>query len=337
MTLWYENDTPCIAAHEFPAALIDLACSRDLEPDRLLRGTGIFMADFLSASLIIKPVQCYALLRNIQRLMPASDTAFLAGHRLFPGNFGPASTALTQASHLLDALQTLENYSALLSPLLQPRLSLDSDFVYLYWQESCEASDQGAFLRDMLMTAITSLSRQLYQQSLPWEYFLPGELTHPEQYSVNWGPRVYSKRHITAMRLPRELATQNTPMATTSAATIAKRQCEVLFKDKPSEGFISHIDQRIRRSIPGHVSLESLAQALEVSPATLKRKLKKHHTHFQQRYDNVRKELAIEWLTRQELSVEDIAARLHFHDSRNLRRAFKRWTGVLPSALSASV
>ncbi|UTF59588.1 AraC family transcriptional regulator [Gilvimarinus sp. DA14] len=334
---WYENDTAVIAAHEFPAVLIDLACSRGLDPDRLLRGTGIFMDDFLSGNLHIKPSQGFALIRNVRQQLPGKDAAFLAGHRLFPGNFGPAGTALTQAPHLLDALQTLETYSARLSPLLHPRLSLDAEFLYLYWHDSCEVNEHSGFLTDMMMTAVTALGRQLHQKTLPWDYFLPGELSNLEHYQVNWGCRVRGRQHISAMRLPRTWATAASAVGTNSAVIIAKRQCQAQYADAPNAGFIAHIDGLIRAGIPGHVSLESVAETLQISPATLKRKLKKHRTHFQQRYDSVRKELAIEWLTRQRLDIEDIAARLHFHDSRNLRRAFKRWTGVLPSALSASL
>ncbi|WP_020207826.1 AraC family transcriptional regulator [Gilvimarinus chinensis] len=333
MTLWYENDSPIIAAHEFPAALIDLGCSRGLEPDKLLRGTGIFMEDFLSGCLNIKPSQCYALIRNLRQQLPGADTPFLAGHRLYPGNFGPASTALTLAPNLLEALQTLETYHRCLSPLLHPRLSVDSEFVYLYWHDCCDVSDGNSFLTDMMMTAVTSVGRLLHQRPLPWDYFLHGDIRNHEQYSVNWGSRVRPQQHISAMRLPRDIATAPSISNSASAAIIAKRQCQTQYQAIPSTGFVAHIDGLIRASIPGHISLESVADSLNMSTATFKRKLQKHHTHFQQRYDTVRKELAIEWLTRQQLDIEEIAARLHFHDSRNLRRAFKRWTGVLPSAL----
>lgn len=333
MNLWYDIDSPVIAAHEFPAVLIDLACSRDIEPDKLLRGTGIFMDDFLSGQLTIKPQQCLALIGNTQKWLPAADTAFLAGHRLYPGNFGPAGTALTQAPNLMEALQALQAYGFILTPLLTPRLSLDSEFAYLYWHESCAESAHSAFLRHMMMTAVTSLCRRLCGLSLPWEYFLPDEAQHPEQYAVNWGNRVRAGRHYTAMRLPRALLSTNCPSGSASMAMIARAQCERTLVSRPALGFIAFIDQCIRKRLPGHVSLELVADELQMSPATLKRKLKKHGSHFQQRYDTVRKELAIEWLTRKQLDVEEIALRLHFHDSRNLRRAFKRWTGVLPSAL----
>jgi len=33
------------------------------------------------------------------------------------------------------------------------------------------------------------------------------------------------------------------------------------------------------------------------------------------------------------MTNEQIASRLHFHDSANLRRAFKKWTGLTPMEL----
>ena len=41
-TPWYECDSRFIAAHYQPAALIDLAISREIDTHRLLRGTGLF-------------------------------------------------------------------------------------------------------------------------------------------------------------------------------------------------------------------------------------------------------------------------------------------------------
>ncbi|MOA47520.1 HTH-type transcriptional regulator GadX [compost metagenome] len=70
-----------------------------------------------------------------------------------------------------------------------------------------------------------------------------------------------------------------------------------------------------------------------MSPATLKRKLHKHGTHYQEQRDLVRKHVALYLYRIKGYSNEEVAAYLHFHDATNFRRSFKRWTGLSPSAL----
>lgn len=106
-TPWYEADSRFIAAHYQPAALIDLAISRDIDTHRLLRGTGLFYEDILAGEVQISPKQFLGLIDNAQRLLEADDTSFLFGQRLLPGHYGPASQALQQAGNLQQALELL--------------------------------------------------------------------------------------------------------------------------------------------------------------------------------------------------------------------------------------
>ena len=123
-TCWYETDSRFIPGHYQPAALIDLALSRDIDSHRLLRGTGLFHDDILAGQSRISPQQFLGLIDNSRRLLDASDSSFLFGQRLLPGHYGPASHALRHAQNLHQALQTLIDQQALLSPLAAPRLSL---------------------------------------------------------------------------------------------------------------------------------------------------------------------------------------------------------------------
>lgn len=332
----YEIDTAVVPAHRLPATIIDVCLDRDLDPHKLLRGTGIFREDVQAGNLMLRPEQCFRLIDNARTLGPA-ELPFLAGHRLFPGNHGAAGARLTNARHLLDAMQALERFSHCLSPLWTPRLTLDGDGASLYWSDTCGGENYAEFLNALMMTAISSFCRWLGGRAVPWHYALPGPLSHPEQYAVHWGPRVRANTHTCFMRVDRASLLAPWPRASTSAAAAAEQEVARSDSGMFTSGFVALVDDYLLNHIADNPSLEQLAGYLSVSPATLKRKLKKHHTHFQQRYDRVRQQLAIEWLTRRGFSVDDVARRLHFHDGRNLRRAFKRWTGVLPSSLNGAV
>ena len=106
------------------------------------------------------------------------------------------------------------------------------------------------------------------------------------------------------------------------------------------EGLITAIKLRIRERVWDReekpVTLTEIADDFDMSPATLKRKLHKHHTSFQQLLDDIRKQAAIHLITRHGMNNQEVASYLQFHDVRNFRRAFKRWTGVTPTGIKCS-
>ena len=80
-------------------------------------------------------------------------------------------------------------------------------------------------------------------------------------------------------------------------------------------------------------TLERTAQDFGVSPATLKRHLARHGSHFQAELDQVRAHKAIYLFQAHGYDNDAVAAYLGFHDATNFRRSFKRWTGQTPQLL----
>ena len=335
MKLWYERDTHCILAHQQPATLIDMAIKRGIDSHKLLRGTGFFYEDILAGNLQIAPCQYYQLISNARRLLPGDDISFLLGHRLLPGHCGAASAALSNARDLQQALELLLRYRLLLTPLIAPRLHYDADFLYVYWQDTCGASGEWPFLTEMMTTALTSLSRWLSDQHLPWRcYFSHQQPRYIEQYQVHLGEQLTFNSHMDAMVIAREYLHIPWINASPSAAIVAQREADAQLTAMGFEGgFLERIYAHLLHNIQRPTSLDQVAADFAMSSATLKRKLSKHHSHFQAQYDLVRKCLALYLINRQGWSNEQVASYLHFHDANNLRRAFKRWTGVTPAML----
>ena len=75
-----------------------------------------------------------------------------------------------------------------------------------------------------------------------------------------------------------------------------------------------------------------IAQELHTSPQTLRRRLKQENTSFQEIKDLLRRDMAIYYLSHQELPINDIAERVGFTEPSTFHRAFKKWTGVTPGA-----
>ena len=75
---------------------------------------------------------------------------------------------------------------------------------------------------------------------------------------------------------------------------------------------------------------EKLAEQLQLNSLTLYRHLQKEGTSYQHIKDNIRRERAIDLLTRQKLSVETVSDIIGFSEPRSFTRAFRQWTGLSP-------
>lgn len=331
----YECDTRFIAAHHQPAVLIDLALSRGSDSHQLLRGSGLFYEDVTSGQARISPRQLLTLTGTAQRLLDAEDSSFLFGQRLLPGHYGEVSHALAHAGTLLHALEQLQHFRALLSPLLTPRLLLDDKQAHLYWTDSCGAHEQQQFLTEASLTAVVAMSRRLSGERLPWRFHVAyPQPRHVEQYWVHLGEQLVFGSQMTMMSLPREYLHKPWPNASATAGQVAHQASLTQLHGLGWSGsFIDQLYDYLYANIREPLNLERIAQAFGTSPASIKRKLHKHGTGFQDQLDQVRKHVALYLYQMKGYSNEEVASYLCFNDTTNFRRSFKRWTGLAPSRL----
>lgn len=84
----------------------------------------------------------------------------------------------------------------------------------------------------------------------------------------------------------------------------------------------------------GHteLSIERIASDLNLTKRTLQRRLQDQNTNFAQLRDDLRFHYAIKYLIDDQLSVDRVSRALDFSDRTSFTNAFKRWTGLSPSA-----
>ncbi len=109
---------------------------------------------------------------------------------------------------------------------------------------------------------------------------------------------------------------------------------------EPQEAETSELVSNVRRVMgydlsQGFPSFEAVAEALNMSPPTLRRHLRKEGVSYQGLKDQCRKDAAIAYLSRPELSVSAVAALMGFTDPSAFHRSFKKWTGFTPGQYRA--
>jgi AraC-like DNA-binding protein len=84
--------------------------------------------------------------------------------------------------------------------------------------------------------------------------------------------------------------------------------------------------------VSGRTGAEDVASALGISRSTLQRRLREEETTYQAELDATRRDIAIRYLTKTTLDVEEVASVLAYRDPNSFSRSFRRWTGMAPLA-----
>nr|WP_244223090.1 AraC family transcriptional regulator [Cupriavidus lacunae] len=97
------------------------------------------------------------------------------------------------------------------------------------------------------------------------------------------------------------------------------------------------VRQYVADCLPVSPTIEAVAQALHCSVRTLCRRLAAEGTAFQAIKDDVRRDIAIQRLTRSEDPIAAIAFDVGFDNPTAFHRAFRHWTGSTPNAYRRSL
>lgn len=107
----------------------------------------------------------------------------------------------------------------------------------------------------------------------------------------------------------------------------------VFLKYRNEDSWSARTRRRLRDSVGDSECwpvFDDLAAEFNITPTTLRRRLEREGTNYQTIKDQLRSDVAIDYLCNSSMSVDDIAFHIGFHDASAFHRAFKRWNGVQP-------
>jgi AraC-like DNA-binding protein len=335
----FEPGTALIPGRHQPALLVDHLQSLDHDPAPMLAAAGLTLERLADPACLLTPVQYLQLLRDCARTAASAETSFMLGRQSLPGHFGAASHALLGASTLRRALQVLVAHPARLSPLLAPHLLVEPQLAALYWTDGCRAGGQRGFLVEMHMSAVASMCDWLAGERLPWRFCFnrtPPRVTEPHE--AHLGRRLHFNCQLDAMLI--DPAWLDRPWANPRAVRSASLQ-QALDREArtedPRRSFLALLYDQLLASVHVNPGLERSALHFGISPATLKRRLAAHGTHFQAELDQVRLHVALRLMHCRGFDNDAVGRHLGIVDPTNFRRSVKRWSGLTPSLLRAAL
>lgn len=166
----------------------------------------------------------------------------------------------------------------------------------------------------------------------------PAKPADSSDYRIRFCENIEFTAPVSSVRIKRSylaLKVVQTPAAL--AAFMKDSPGSLLVQYRNEASLSSRIRQRLRTLSPEDwPELDSLAQLLGMSSSTFQRRMQAEGLSYQRLKDNLRRDMAIDLLSRADLTVSEVAAQTGFQETSAFHRAFKKWTGVSPGAYRRS-
>ncbi|RDE24400.1 AraC family transcriptional regulator [Motiliproteus coralliicola] len=95
---------------------------------------------------------------------------------------------------------------------------------------------------------------------------------------------------------------------------------------------VAQVYYRLMLELPqGEPPMEQIAESLHISLRTLQRKLSDQGTSYKRLLDELRHDLALQYIQQRHLNISEISYMLGFSQVSSFSRVFKRWTGLPPA------
>lgn len=318
----------------YPRLLMELVLERGFSRAQLLEGVALAPAVLDQADTRLTPPQFAHLITNALYLTKEPALGYELGLREQITAHGFLGYAVMSCATLREAIQLGERFIRLRTIMISLSLREEGDAAVVEVVENYPFGPLRQFAFDSLMVSLARAGNFITGES-----FAAGEIwfdyPEPSYYAAYRDrlPPMRFDRGATQLRFRRELLDRPLVMADSVAARLAVDQCE---RELALVGDAEDILLRIRAALAQHQSgypdLATVAARLNLSERTLKRRLQQHGTSYQQLLDDVRKREAIRLLTYPGLALEQIARELGYTDPANFTRAFRKWTGEVPSS-----
>lgn len=313
--------------------LVEVGEQHGVTARAVLSGTGLRSADLQDPELEIEAGQELAIARNLlRRLDDRPGLGVEAGRRYTLGGLGVWGFALLTSPTVRDMVRLGTRYAGLSFAFIRPVYLERADAARVVFDDSEIPDDVRAFFVERELAKLLVLAPAVIGNRYGFHVetaFTGGRALALRR--IAGGNPVVSDAGEHALVFAGELLDKALPQADPVTGRALEAQCaELLQRRQRRRGIGAHVRSRLLSQLDRQLGIEQIAAEMHVDERTLRRKLAAEGTSFRELADEVRSTMALELLGDGQLTIQEVAARLGYHDAAAFSRAFKRWTGERP-------
>lgn len=330
----------------YPRALLDFAVSKGASREALLARSGIPASDLKQQDNRIPVSKYMALFNAAIELTGEPALALQYGEAVRMQEISIVGLICEACETTIEVGRQLNRYAALVvdegrdDPATLMRATWKDGGVWL--ECPSELFARHPLIAEAEFSRLVWNARVMFKdsaefQKLRWPremHFMHENRGYSAEYERIFRAPVVFGSHWNAMLIDAEFLTLKQPPVNRYVFGILSAHAEALLKDiEASRTMRGRVEGRLLQILhTGDASMELVAQKLGLSRQTLLRRLKDEGTTFEQVLDELRRKLALHYLGGKKVSVNETAYLVGFSDAASFSRAFKRWTGLSPSA-----
>jgi AraC-like DNA-binding protein len=316
----------------FVAAALESVRARRLDADALLKQVGLSPGLLQSPQARVSAKHYGALWRLVALTL---DDEFFGqdSRRMKSGSFAMLCHSLLSCKNLGQAIDRSLRFYALILDDIYGKLNLDGAEASITLHQD-GAAPQRMFAHEVLLMLLHGMACWLVGRRIPIKraQFSYTEPAHSAEYRLMYSTALSFQAPHTALIFDAgHLALPIVQNERTVKEFLRNAPENILLKYKNGSSLGARIRRRLRQSLPGELpEFEAVAEEMNMAPATLRRRLHEEGTFYQAIKDQLRRDLAIGYLSHSKRSAMDIGLELGFSERSAFHRAFKKWTGASP-------
>jgi len=250
------------------------------------------------------------------------------------GSFAMLCHAVLSCKTLGAALERSLRFYALILDDISGTAERDAQEARIVLYERVAGASHRVFAHELLLMLLYGVSCWLVGRRIPIlrTEFNYAEPAHSAEYRLMYCADLRFNRPNTLLAFDASYLDLPVVQNERSAKEFLRSAPEnILLKYKNGSSLTARVRRRLRQFLPGPVAdFEQLADEMGMTPATMRRRLHDEGESYQSIKDNLRRDLAISYLSHSKRSVMDIALELGFSERSAFHRAFRKWTGASP-------
>jgi len=239
--------------------------------------------------------------------------------------------AVINAGTLGQALHRYCRFFQLIDRGLAMHIELDGDDLRLILDDA--APERGAYLAELSFLNTHRFACWLVQEELPLREvrFAHARSARAGDYRLMFvGNPVSFEQDQHALHLAASLLEKPILQTPESLRRYLRHPMRAMLTTSYAYSWTAKVREQLRRELQDLPELVAVAARLDLHPQTLRRRLSAEGSTFKQIKSDIRRDTALHFLGKRNLSVEEVAHRSGFSEASAFIRAFKSWTGLTP-------